>query len=149
MAANHTLTDSVDFTQLLPPASRNAGAATGTTYADMAGFEGGVVLIDVGALGSSATLDVQVKQATDSSGTSSKALTGAALTQLTQASNDGSNKLYAIEFRSTQLDLNNGFRFVQVTVTVATAACVYSAILIRHRGRLYPVVTSLTQQVKV
>ena len=149
MPNTHTLTDAVDFTQLLAPASRGAGAATGSTYIDMRGYEGGVALISVGALGTSATLDAKIVQASDSSGTGSKNLTNASITQLTQASNDGSNKLYAIEFRTPELDTANGFYFVQVTGTVGTAASVYGVDLLRHRGRNLPVTTSLTQQVKV
>lgn len=149
MPNTHTLTDSVDFSQLLAPASRGAGAATGTTYIDMRGYEGGVVIIDVGALGSSATLDGALKQATAAAGTGTKAISGASIVQLTQASSDGSNNLYAIEFRTTQLDLANGFYFVQITGTVGTAASIYGALLIRLRGRSYVATSSLGQRVKV
>jgi hypothetical protein len=149
MPNTHSLSDSVDFSQLLAPASRGAGGATGAVYIDMRGYDGGVVIIDVGALGASATLDGALKQATSSAGAGTKAISGATITQLTQATNDGSNALYGIEFRTTQLDLANGFYFVQITGTVATAASLFSALLVRFRGRTHVATSSLVQRVKV
>lgn len=148
MPNTHTLSDIIDFTQLFPPASRTV-AATGSTYIDMAGFEVGVVLVDIGAMAANATFDAQVVQATAAAGTGTKSLAGAVLVQLVQTPTDGSNKLYAIEFRTAQLDIANGFHFVHITITPATAAVIGGVVLIRHRSRVQPVSTSLTQQVKV
>jgi hypothetical protein len=49
-----------------------------------------LAIINVGALGASATVDAKVQQATDGSGTGAKDITGKAITQLTKASTNTS-----------------------------------------------------------
>ena len=106
----------------LPPASYNTAQTLG--WYDMGQFEQVRFLINVGVIASSGTLDAAVQQATTNSGTNSKALSPAkAITQLTQAGG-GSNKYVEIVVRSTDLDINNRFRFVQLTLTPAVAAAI-------------------------
>jgi len=96
-------------------------AAIGTHtfgYVNTANYQRGIVLIMVGDMAQGATLDVQVWQATDDAGTDAKIVTGKAITQLTQAAGDGDD-LLAIEVRTEELDVDGGFSYVSVVVTVA------------------------------
>lgn len=78
-------------------------------------------VIKAGAFGASATVDANLQQAQDSSGTGAKAIgSGKAITQLVAAG--GNNRQATIEVRDTELDTNNGFAYVQLTITVGTAA---------------------------
>lgn len=79
-----------------------------------------MAIVFAGTLGSSATLDAKIEQASDSSGTGAKDLSGSAITQLTQAGTD-SDKQAIINFRAEDLDINNGFTHVRLSMTVATA----------------------------
>ncbi len=142
----HTLVEAIDFTQHFAPASRTTSAYTAAIWTDMAGFEGGVFLVDVGAITDSGTLDAQVTQGSTSAGAGTKSATGAALTQITST---GASKQYGIEFRTEQLDLASSFRFVGITLTVGTNTIACGATLIRHRGRKLPLTTSLTEAVKM
>lgn len=87
-----------------------------------------VALVDAGALGASATVDAKLEQATDSSGTGAKDITGKALTQLADGADDNSN--HVIECRASELDKANSFDHVRLTITVATAASLVSGVVL-------------------
>lgn len=80
-----------------------------------------LAVILAGTLGSSATLDAKLEQATDDSGTAAKDITGKAITQLTQADTDDSDKQALINLRPDELDGANGFTHFRLTITPATA----------------------------
>lgn len=84
-------------------------------------------LIKTGVLGASATVDAKLQQATDSSGTGAKDVTGKAITQVIAAT--GNNKQVYINLRGQELDVANGFAFVRLSVTVGTAASIVDATL--------------------
>lgn len=82
-------------------------------------------IVGVGTLGSSATVDAKIQQATDSSGTGAKDITGKAITQLTAA-----NQQVGINLSADDFDAANSFNYFQVSITVAVAASVtFGAIL--------------------
>jgi len=89
-----------------------------------------MALINTGAFGASATVDANIQQATSAAGANAKAITGKAITQLVAAS--GANKQVLINLRPQELDTNNGFSFVQLTVTVGVAATYVAADLMAH-----------------
>jgi hypothetical protein len=96
-------------------------ASTQTTgWIDMQDWFAILGVIMAGDLASTATLDAKFEQATDGSGTGAKDVTGSAITQLTQAGTD-SNKQVLVNVRQGDLDFNNGFRFVRLSLTLGTA----------------------------
>lgn len=110
-------------------APQQAAAGTVTTgWISMNTFKAMQALIITGVLGASATVDAKLQQATDSSGTGAKDVTGTAITQVVKASGD--NKQVAINVRQRDLDKNNGFAFVRLSLTVGTAASYVSAVLL-------------------
>lgn len=109
-----------------------------TAYVTVANFHSIVALLQTGTLGASATIDAKLRQATDSSGTGVKDITGKAITQLTQAGTDMSNSIVSIECRAEDLDAANGFGFVCLSVTVGTAASVFGALLMGRNPRYFP-----------
>lgn len=84
-------------------------------------FHNFMAIVFAGTLGSSATLDAKIEQATDSSGTGAKDVTGKAITQMTQAGTD-SDKQAIINVKQCDLDIANSFTHLRLTVTVATAS---------------------------
>lgn len=106
-------------------------AATYTSdWVDASTFQQFMAIIEAGALGASATLDAKIQQATDSSGTSAKDVTGKSITQLTQASPDDSDKQAIINLRPEELDLDNSFTHFAVSMTIATATSDASALIL-------------------
>jgi hypothetical protein len=110
----------------LDPVSQAAATVT-TGWVTMQTFENLLAVIAVGAFGASATVDAKLQQATDGAGTGVKDITGKAITQMLAAG--GNNKQVAINCRSEELDVNNGFCFVRLSLTVGTAASLIAAFL--------------------
>lgn len=119
----------------LDPASVGASTVL-TTYVPVANFHAICALIQTGVLGASATIDAKLRQATDSSGTGVKDITGKAITQIVKATGD--NKQVTIECRSEDLDTANGFAYVALSVTVGTAASIFGASLLGTSPRFIP-----------
>ena len=77
-------------------------------------------VIFAGILGASATLDAKLEQATDASGSGAKDITGKLITQLTKAGSDD-DKQAVIYCRDDELDVDNLFTHVRLSMTVAVA----------------------------
>lgn len=109
------------------PTSQAAGTAN-SGWISMENFHQVLALIEVGTFGASATVDANVQQAQDGSGTGAKAIgSGKAITQLLAAG--GNNRQALINVRSSELDVSNGFSYVQLAVIVGTAATETAAAL--------------------
>lgn len=106
-------------------------------YADMSLFDSVMAIIKAGTLGASATLDAKLVQATDSSGTGAKDIAGKAITQLTQAGTDA-DKQAIINCFASELDINNGYRYVAISMTVATATSDADAVLLGFAPKYAP-----------
>jgi len=117
--------------ELIEPKDITGAAQTGT-YVDVSGAENFAIQIQVGDVISTADdMTVTVKQATDTSGTSTKALafteayscSSSAKTAVTVSSNsftidsDDDNKIFVIPLRQQALDANNSFKTVTVSIT--------------------------------
>lgn len=136
------------MTRVLRPSDRAAvvgvidpdaygAAAYSTAWIDMAKFEKLLAVVMAGTLGSSATLDAKMEQATDAGGTGVKDVTGKAIAQLTQAGTD-SDKQALINLRADEMDVNGGFRFARLTMTVGTATSDAGAVVLGFDARYQP-----------
>jgi hypothetical protein len=108
-----------------------------SAWVSMAKFHKAAALISVGTLGSSATVDAKLEQATDSSGTGAKDITGKAITQLTDAGTDSDKEAW-INLNAAELDLANDFDHVRISVTVGTASSDGAAYLFLAQPRFAP-----------
>jgi hypothetical protein len=93
-------------------------AAYLTAAIDMSVWERIAVLVAPGDLGTNATLDAKVTESATSGGSYTD-ISGKAITQMTQAGTDMSNKQRWINVRGDEL--TDGMRYVKVSMTVATA----------------------------
>lgn len=127
---NHNLkpTDRAAVVGVLNPLSQSAGARS-TGWVSLVDFASVMAILQVGVLGSSATVDAKIEQATSAAGAGAKDVTDKEITQLTQAGTDA-DKQAIINVAQRDLDIANGFTHVRLTVTVATAACLTSAVLL-------------------
>lgn len=108
----------------IDPISQAAGTVT-TGWVSAANFERFLATVQTGVLGTSATVDAKLQQATDSSGTSAKDVTGKAITQIVKASGD--NKQALINLATSELDVSGGFGYFRLSITVGTAASLIAA----------------------
>lgn len=90
----------------------HATSAVTSDWVDTAKYPFIAAYMNVGAI--TGTFDMKLQQATDSSGTGAKDITGAAITQLS-ASDD--NKQVIINLKVEELDDEGGFQFVAAIVT--------------------------------
>lgn len=98
-------------------------------YVDASKYANFMATVLAGTLGASATLDAKLVQATDGSGTDVKDITGKAITQLTQASPDDSDKQAVINLRPEELDVANDFTHFALSLTIGTATSDAGAIV--------------------
>lgn len=94
-------------------------AAYSTGWISMALFRRFQAIIMAGDLGASATLDAKLTAATSSAGAGATDISGAAITQLTQAGTD-SNKQAVINLNTDTL-AGSGYTHFRLTMTVGTA----------------------------
>jgi len=116
-------------------------AVNDSAWVSLSNYHRAWLVVNVGAMEQGATLDVSIRQAEDAIGTNAKAITGKAITQLTQVSGDG-NGLVCIELQTEELDVDGGFEHVQFRVTCGPNWVTYSAILYGCSARFKPVATT-------
>lgn len=107
----------------------------GSDYVDMADFEKVMWIVQAGALGSSATLDFALYEATDDQGDGEQAISGKAITQLTEAGTD-SDKQAIVEVRADEL--SEGYRYVRGILTIGTATSDAAVIAVAGEARYQP-----------
>lgn len=140
MHVNTKISEGLALLDSISPVSQTPGTVT-TGWVSAAAFLSFLAVIETGVLGASATLDAKIQQATDSSGTGAKDVSGKALTQIVKASGD--NKQAMIDFSAKDLDTNGGFGYVRLSLTVGTAASLIAAQLFGGNSR-YELVRDLT-----
>jgi hypothetical protein len=135
MLPNAKISEQAAVLATIDPVSQGAGAVT-TGWISAAAFERYLALVQTGVLGTSATVDAKLQQATDSSGTNAKDITGKAITQIVKATGD--NKQAEINLRADELDMANGFGYFRLSITVGTAASLVSAVVLGGVGKNLP-----------
>ena len=119
----------------IDPASQAVGTVT-TGWISAGNHHTLLALVQSGVLGTGATLDAKLQQASDASGTGAKDVTGKAITQIVKATGD--NKQAMINLRPDDLDVTNGYAYVRLSLTVAVAASLTSAQLLGVNPRFAP-----------
>ncbi|WP_455275127.1 hypothetical protein [Ralstonia thomasii] len=135
MIPNIKATEQAAILGVIAPSSQAVGALT-SGWVSVANFNKLLALIATGVLGAAATVDAKFQQATDAVGTNAKDVSGAAITQIVKATGD--NVQAEINLDPQQLDVSNGFAYVQLSVTVGAAASLTAALLLGFTPRFAP-----------
>ena len=133
---NALASESVAVLATIDPDALTA-ATHSSDWVAMKDFERALAVVMVGTLGSSATVDAKLQQATDSSGTGAKDVSSKSITQLTDAGTD-SDKQALINIRGDELDVANGFDYVRLQMIVATATSDGSGMVLGINPRYAP-----------
>jgi len=132
---------------LFEPADSFGISTRNSTWMLMENYHRGVLQLIVGEMAQGATLDVLLRQATSAAGAGAKAITGKAITQLTQAGGDGDDYI-TIDLQTEQMDCANNFDYVGVRCIIAGAAVEYAYVFNAYEARYKPVVqTNYTEAV--
>lgn len=132
---NVKISEQLAILATLDPASVAASTVV-SAWVPMTNVMSVMALIQTGVMGASATIDAKLRQATDASGTNAKDITGKSITQIVKATGDNVQAL--LECRSDDLDANNNFNYVALSLTVGTAASIVGAALIGGNARFEP-----------
>ena len=124
---NEKISEAVVQLANIAPVSQAAGSAV-SGWISVKNLLSLMAIVNVGVFGASATVDANIQQATSSAGAGAKVITGKSITQMLAAG--GNNKQALINMRPQDLDTNNGYAFVQLTITVGVAATLVSAELV-------------------
>lgn len=108
--------------------------STGWVKADK--FYSYMAIVMAGDFVSTGKVDGKIEQAQTDGGTP-KDVTGAAITQLTQAGTDD-NKQAVINFSQDDLDLANGYQYVRLSIPVTTAGADAAGLLLGLNPRYAP-----------
>lgn len=98
----------------LDPDAYTASSRT-TDWVNTEYFHQLMAVVYAGALGTSATLNAKLLQATSSTGAGAVTIAGKAITQFTQASTD-SGKQAIINLKTDELNVAGGFKYVALRV---------------------------------
>lgn len=134
------------FSEIIVPAigehADSLGVAVHTsTRVSMANYHRAWLILDVGDMGQASTVDLALYQADALTGGNTKAITGKEITQLTQAGADD-NSYCCIELQSEELDVDGGYEYVYVILTVAGAATELAWCLFLGEPRFAPTPTT-------
>lgn len=122
------LSEEVAVLGVIDPDAYTTGSYT-SDWCDMTQFKRVMAVIMAGTLGTTAGITGYVYQASDSSGTGAKAITGKSTTELTAVGTD-SDKQAIINVREDELDVANDFTHVAAIIVVATATSDGGAIVL-------------------
>lgn len=100
--------------------STASGGSVSTGWLDASKVDRVLAHVRVGAMAGGSTVDAKLEQATSSGGAGVKDVAGKAITQLLAAG--GNNRRALIDLRTEELDVNNNFTFVRLTITVGGGA---------------------------
>lgn len=117
MGINAKLYEDVRLVGIIDPDAYAANSYS-TGWIAARDYQRFLAIVMAGDLGTSATLDAKIEEATDGSGTGVQDCPSKAITQMTQAGTD-SNKQALIHVG--QEDLSDGFTHFRLTITVAVA----------------------------
>ncbi len=117
------------------PVSLAPGSAS-TAWVSAKDFHVFMGVVSAGILGAAATLDGKIEQATDGAGAGAKDVTGKTTTQLVKATDDDSQAI--VNVRPEDLDVENGFAWIRLTLTVAGAASLVDGALFGFGPRYAP-----------
>jgi hypothetical protein len=121
-----------DILATIPPlAAKAAMGAHNTGYVSLADYHRAFIWWDIGEAAQGATMDLVLTQATDAAGAGAKALTTPAgvTKNPAQIVAADAGEHVGIEIRSEELDITNGFVFIQAEVTIAVDTYYYDLVI--------------------
>ncbi len=135
MILNEKLSESVAVLAVIPPSAQ----APGVVFSPWIGLDEAdrvLAIIQVGAFGALATVDASIAQAQDAKGTNAKPIGAGKAVAL--AASAGNDVQATIDVGATELDVADGYGFVQLGVSVGVAATETAAVILGGSARYEP-----------
>ncbi len=109
----------------------------GTDWVDMSKFQNVGFVVMTGTLGSSATVDFKVQEATSAAGAGAQDISGKSITQLTEAGTDD-DKQVVVNVKAEELDREDGYQFVRGLMTIGVATSDAAVLVLGADPRFLP-----------
>ena len=135
MILNEKLSESVAVLAVIPPSAQAAGVVF-SPWLSLNEADRILAIIQVGTFGANATVDASIAQAQDARGTNAKPIGAGLSVALTAAM--GNDVQATIDVGATELDVANGYGFVQLGVSVGVAATETAAVILGGSSRYEP-----------
>lgn len=132
---NALLSEKIAVVATIDPDAYTTGVQS-SDYVDMADFEKVMFIVQVGTLGSLATVDFKLQEAKDTSATGLQDISGKSITQMTAAGTD-SDKQAIVEISAPEL--SEGYRYVKGVMTIGVAASDASMVAVAGDPKYSPV----------
>ena len=142
MSYTEQFTEVHDVLATIPCTAANAAmGAHNTGYVSLADYHRAFVWWDIGEPAQGATMDLVLTQATSAAGVGAMALTtpAAATKNPAQIVAADAGEHVGIEIRSEELDITNGYIFVQAEITIAVGAFYSDLVIFGIVSRYEPV----------
>ena len=135
MILNEKLSESVAVLAVIPPSAQAPGVVF-SPWIELDETDRILAIIQVGTFGAVATVDASIAQAQDNKGTNAKPIgAGKAIALAASAGNDVQA---TIDVGATELDVADGYGFVQLGVSVGVAATETAALILGGSSRYEP-----------
>lgn len=147
MNAMNQFTEVVDVLESMAPTDANGTVAAHTSdIVDMANYHRAFIMLTAGEAAQGATIDVDVYECSDSACATSQQMTAKSITQLDANDSGG---YVGIEIQSEEMDVEDGFHYLKVIVTVGSATYTYDLKILGFVPRFAPCgVTDFTELVE-
>ena len=132
---NSKLSENLALLGAINPSSQAVGTAT-SGWISLANAKRILAVVQVGTFGAAATVDAKLQHAKDLAGTGAKDVAGKAIVELAAAG--GNNVEALIDMSADELDVNNGYIAVQLSITVGAAATETSGLVLGGATRYTP-----------
>ena len=135
MILNEKLSESVAVLAVIPPSAQAPGVVF-SPWIELDEADRILAIVQVGVFGALATVDASIAQAQDNKGTNAKPIgAGKAIALAASAGNDVQA---TIDVGATELDVADGYGFVQLGVSVGVAATETAALILGGSSRYEP-----------
>lgn len=135
MITNQKLSEALALLAAIPPSAQAVGVVF-SPWISLAEVDRILAIIQVGAFGALATVDASIAQAQDNKGTNAKPIGAGKAVAL--AASAGNDVQATIDVGATELDVANGYGFVQLGVSVGVAATETAALILGGCARYEP-----------
>jgi len=128
---------------ITPEAANGTVGEHNSGYVSMENFHRALIVLTAGEAGGASTIDVDVEEATTAAAGGAQNLAGKSITQLVAA--DAGETVY-IEVRTEELDVDNGYSFINAEVAVGANTFTYDLKIFGFMPRFAPVsVTNIAE----
>ena len=135
MILNEKLSEALALLAAIPPSSQAAGVVF-SPWISLDETDRILAIVQVGAFGANATVDASIAQAQDAKGTNAKPIGAGKSVAL--AASVGNDVQATIDVGATELDVANGYGFVQLGLSVGVAATETAALILGGSSRYEP-----------